>query len=69
MELLKPLEFPVKRGMEISFVVLVRQVLEKPYLLMLRGWVPGEPTLGLERWNFEPYLLTSGARMGVGAGD
>jgi len=21
----------------------------------LRSWVPGEPTLGLEGWNFEPY--------------
>ena len=48
----KPLEFPVMRVTEVSFVMLMRRFLESPWG---GGWQPGEPMTLLVGWNFQTH--------------
>ena len=52
-EFLKLLEFPVTRTIKQSLFMLMSKFGEAP---KSGGWLPGEPTLWLERWNFRSHL-------------
>ena len=62
-ELLKLLEFPKWWVIKVSFVIYNKLVSTTPSLLMRwflealkdGGWLPGEPTMGLEGWNFQSH--------------